>query len=34
MKDRLRSKVWWARIDKDAENFVKTCELLNSTKDS
>lgn len=26
MKDRLRSKVWWAEVDKDAENFVKTCE--------
>ncbi|XP_024891451.1 uncharacterized protein K02A2.6-like [Temnothorax curvispinosus] len=26
IKDRLRSKVWWAGIDKDAENFVKTCE--------
>lgn len=25
MKGRLRSKVWWPRIDKDAENLVKTC---------
>lgn len=25
MKGRLRSKVWWPRIDKDAENLVKSC---------
>lgn len=25
MKRRLRSKVWWPGIDKDAEHFVKTC---------
>nr|DAA65004.1 TPA_exp: gag-pol protein [Drosophila sechellia] len=25
MKRRLRSKVWWPRIDRDAENFVKAC---------
>lgn len=25
MKGRLRSKVWWPRIDKDAENIVKSC---------
>lgn len=25
MKGRLRSKVWWPRIDKDSENFVKSC---------
>ena len=25
MKPRLRTKVWWPGIDKDAENFCKTC---------
>lgn len=25
MKGRLRSKVWWPRIDKDAESIVKSC---------
>lgn len=25
MKTRLRTKVWWPRIDKDAENWVKNC---------
>lgn len=25
MKRRLRVKVWWPHIDRDAENFVKTC---------
>ncbi|CAK1601714.1 unnamed protein product [Parnassius mnemosyne] len=25
MKGRLRSKVWWPRIDKDVEQLVKTC---------
>lgn len=25
MKGRLRSKVWWPRIDKDVENLVKAC---------
>jgi len=25
MKRRLRSKVWWPLIDRDAEEFVKTC---------
>lgn len=25
MKGRLRSKVWWPRIDKDVENIVKAC---------
>lgn len=25
MKGRLRTKVWWPRIDKDAENLVKSC---------
>ncbi|XP_037293110.1 uncharacterized protein K02A2.6-like [Manduca sexta] len=25
MKARLRSKVWWPRIDKDVENVVKAC---------
>lgn len=25
MKGRLRSKVWWPRYDKDAENMVKCC---------
>ncbi|XP_011858920.1 PREDICTED: uncharacterized protein K02A2.6-like [Vollenhovia emeryi] len=25
MKGRLRSKVWWPRIDKDAEKIVKSC---------
>ncbi|KAG7304923.1 hypothetical protein JYU34_010335 [Plutella xylostella] len=25
MKGRLRSKVWWPRIDKDAETMVKSC---------
>lgn len=25
MKSRLRSKVWWPRIDKDAETIVKQC---------
>lgn len=25
MKQRLRTKVWWPGIDKDAENFCKTC---------
>ncbi|XP_063363596.1 uncharacterized protein K02A2.6-like [Cydia amplana] len=25
MKGRLRSKVWWPRIDRDAENLVKSC---------
>ncbi|KAL0901956.1 hypothetical protein ABMA27_007099 [Loxostege sticticalis] len=25
MKSRLRTKVWWPRIDKDAENIVKQC---------
>lgn len=25
MKARLRTKVWWPRIDKDAENKVKSC---------
>lgn len=25
MKGRLRSKVWWPQIDKDAENIVKSC---------
>ncbi|XP_047984727.1 uncharacterized protein K02A2.6-like [Leguminivora glycinivorella] len=25
MKGRLRSKVWWPRIDKDVENLVKSC---------
>uniref|UniRef100_A0ABD2WYV9 RNA-directed DNA polymerase n=1 Tax=Trichogramma kaykai TaxID=54128 RepID=A0ABD2WYV9_9HYME len=25
MKARLRTKVWWPRIDKDAENLVKAC---------
>lgn len=25
MKGRLRSKVWWPRIDKDTENLVKSC---------
>ena len=26
MKDRLRSKVWWPGIDREAENFVRCCE--------
>ena len=25
MKNRLRSKVWWPKIDKDAEQFCKKC---------
>ena len=25
MKQRLRTKVWWLGMDKDAENFCKTC---------
>ncbi|CAK1595001.1 unnamed protein product [Parnassius mnemosyne] len=25
MKERLRSKVWWPRIDKDVEQLVKAC---------
>ncbi|CAH2101292.1 unnamed protein product [Euphydryas editha] len=25
MKARLRTKVWWPRYDKDAENLVKSC---------
>lgn len=25
MKGRVRSKVWWPRIDKDVENLVKSC---------
>lgn len=25
MKQRLRSKVWWGGMDKEAERFVKTC---------
>ncbi len=25
MKDRLRSKVWWPGIDRDAERFCRTC---------
>ena len=25
MKSRLRTKVWWPKIDKDAENYVKAC---------
>lgn len=25
MKARLRTKVWWPRIDKDAEHLVKAC---------
>jgi len=25
MKRRLRSKVWWPRMDREAEEFVKTC---------
>ena len=25
MKGRLRTKVWWPRIDKDVENLVRTC---------
>jgi len=25
MKRRLRSKVWWPQIDRDAEKFVKSC---------
>lgn len=25
MKTRLRSKVWWPKLDKDAENYVKAC---------
>ncbi|XP_029166467.1 uncharacterized protein K02A2.6-like isoform X1 [Nylanderia fulva] len=25
MKNRLRTKVWWPKIDKDAENMVKSC---------
>ena len=25
MKQRLRTKVWWPGIDKDAEKFCKTC---------
>ena len=25
MKQRLRSKVWWPGIDRQAENFCKTC---------
>lgn len=25
MKARLRTKVWWPRIDRDAENWVKSC---------
>ncbi|XP_052758219.1 uncharacterized protein K02A2.6-like [Galleria mellonella] len=25
MKNRLRTKVWWPKIDKDAENTVKSC---------
>lgn len=25
MKGRLRTKVWWPKIDKDAENMVKSC---------
>lgn len=25
MKTRLRSKVWWPKIDKDAEHFVRAC---------
>jgi len=25
MKNRLRTKVWWPKIDKDAENVVKSC---------
>ena len=33
MKARLRTKVWWPRIDKDAENFVKafrSCTLVSA----
>lgn len=26
MKERLRSKVWWPRIDVAAENFVRSCD--------
>src|SRR5580765_3058417 len=26
MKNRLRSKVWWDGIDKDAEKYVRSCE--------
>lgn len=26
MKRRLRSKVWWPKIDRDAETFVRSCE--------
>jgi hypothetical protein len=25
MKNRLRTKVWWPKIDKDAEQICKTC---------
>ena len=25
MKQRLRSKVWWPKLDKDAERVCKTC---------
>lgn len=25
MKNRLRTKVWWPKIDKNAENMVKSC---------
>lgn len=33
MKQRLREKVWWPKIDREAENIVKTCRgcLLVST---
>lgn len=36
MKSRLRTKVWWPKIDKDAEGIVKSCKgcTLVSTPDS
>ena len=26
MKQRLRTKVWWPKLEKDVERFVKTCD--------